>query len=68
MDKQVTLIAKTLVAYGGRTYGENMQFVVPEDVAARFIAAKQADIAPVKKTQASAQAVDPAAGPTTAAE
>ena len=36
MDK-VTLIAKTLVAYGGRTYGENMQFVVPADVAERFI-------------------------------
>jgi hypothetical protein len=59
MDKQVTLVAKTVVAYGGKTYGNNMQFNATPADAERLIAEKQAEIAP-KKGGAAVEAAKPA--------
>lgn len=47
--KTVTLVATTLVAYGGRTYGEGMQFDATEEHAAALLKSKQATEAPKKR-------------------
>lgn len=55
--KQVTLLAKTLVSYGGKTYGDNMQFTVPDEAAAkRYIDSGEAVVAPPKKKPGEAAA------------
>lgn len=47
-SKTTTLVAKTLLNYGGRSYGAGMQFVAGQAEAAELIKAGQADEAPPK--------------------
>ena len=58
--KQVTLVARTVIAYGGKTYGNTLQFVASADDAERRIKSGAAAEAPSKKG-AAVEAAKPAA-------